>query len=256
MYVLIPVKSLDHAKTRLRGVLDRDQRREIARCLLVDVLDTLGGVSWVDRVVVVTSNPEVAQRARERGAVTVEEPTMSPTPDDRHAPLNAALEAGRVWAINDGASTLATLPVDLPLLPGLDTQRLGRDLGVERARDDGNAGSLPDVWIHTDEQRDGTNLLVQRPVDTIPFRYGTGSFRRHSQESDLIGATVTELQDPTLVWDLDHPDDPAHWASRLRTDPERRALYDRARARGTALRFLEETDWGTPLRDLRSTPRG
>ena len=258
MHVLIPVKSLDHAKSRLRHVLDRDQRRALAERLLDDVLETLVAVPWIERVLVVTSNAQVQERASKSGAVAVDEPATERRPGDPHGPLNAALEAGRRWAVADGALALASLPVDLPLLPALDADRLGRDLEVVNPGAEPRSAHGHDararVWLGTDEQRDGTNLLVQRPPNAIPFRYGAGSFRRHRGEAELVGAAVTEIEDPTLIWDLDHPDDPERWAATLAGDSERRRVYLRARERGTALRFLEGTAWGAPLAGARTKP--
>ena len=246
MHALIPVKGLDLAKSRLQHVLTGSERRALASCLLDDTLATLSAIPWIQRVLVVTSNEEVARRAEHAGAVAVAEPPFEPDPSNPHGPLNAALEAGRHWAMNDGASALTSVPADLPLLPALDSEGLRRDL--DRAGQGDATADRPFVGLHTDDQHDGTNLLIQRPSNAIPFRYGIGSFRRHREEALQRGARVIELNDPVFRWDLDHPEAPAEWAVILRRDDATRALYHQARERGTALRFLERTDWGAPLR--------
>lgn len=248
MHVLIPVKSLDHAKSRLQGVLGPHERRELASCLLDDTLATLSVISWIERILVVTSNDRVAHRATERGAVAVEEPDVLRDPSDPHGPLNAALEAGRRWAVDDGALILASLPVDLPLLPAVDADHLAQALGLGDVARRRTSEAGKSIWLQTDEERDGTNLLVQDPIETVPFRYGAASFRRHREEAERVDARVVEVDEPALVWDLDHPDDPERWAQSLRHDAARRRLHERARERGTALRFLEQTAWGAPLK--------
>lgn len=251
MHVLLPVKSLDHAKSRLQHVLDHGERRELAERLLNDSLTTLCALPWIDRVVVVTSNGEVAERATQAGAVIVDETGIEPDNRDPHGALNAALEAGRAWIIDDGASTVASIPVDLPLIPALDAGDLHRALDLGSPSAHALADRPATIWIQTDDRKDGTNLLVQRPPDCLAFRYGAASFVRHRRQAERRGAEVVEIDLPVLRWDLDQPDDPSRWAAALDRSGELRALYHRARDRGTALRFLERTAWGEPLRDLR-----
>ncbi|HEX6209462.1 MAG TPA: 2-phospho-L-lactate guanylyltransferase, partial [Methylomirabilota bacterium] len=63
----VPVKDLVNAKQRLVRVLDAAERRALARTMLTDVLRALGGAG-LDRVWVVTREPEVAALARAFGA--------------------------------------------------------------------------------------------------------------------------------------------------------------------------------------------
>ena len=63
----VPVKDLVNAKQRLIGALGPDERRELARAMLRDVLGALRAAR-LDTVWVVTRYAEVAALARELGA--------------------------------------------------------------------------------------------------------------------------------------------------------------------------------------------
>jgi len=70
LIVAVPVKDLTHAKQRLTSVLTPDEREELARAMLRDVLRALAG-AHVDRVWVVTRDAAAAAIARELGAEPV-----------------------------------------------------------------------------------------------------------------------------------------------------------------------------------------
>ena len=68
----VPVKDLVNAKQRLVPVLDAPRRSALARAMLADVLRALAGAG-LDRVWVVTREPEAAALARRFGAVPLAE---------------------------------------------------------------------------------------------------------------------------------------------------------------------------------------
>ena len=79
----------------------------------------------------------------------------------------------------------------------------------------------PVVVVVPDRRRDGTNV-VSLPTGTgFRFAYGTGSFHRHVAEARRRDLTVEILDDPSLAWDVDVPEDlaaPATGAAPTATD--------------------------------------
>ena len=73
MWAVVPVKRFDLAKGRLADSLHADERRRLARAMLEDVLEALTNTAEVDRVLVVTREPEVATLATSAGADTIAE---------------------------------------------------------------------------------------------------------------------------------------------------------------------------------------
>ena len=100
VWAVVPVKRFDLAKGRLADALADDERRQLARAMLEDVLDALAATPEVDRVLVVTREPEVAALAMAAGAATVAETGQG---------LNAAVKTGAEAARAGEAQALPLL---------------------------------------------------------------------------------------------------------------------------------------------------
>ena len=71
---LVPAKALDQAKGRLAELLGEEERRRLALAMLEDVVRALQGVQALDAIHVVSPDVGVLDRARDLGAIAVEEP--------------------------------------------------------------------------------------------------------------------------------------------------------------------------------------
>jgi 2-phospho-L-lactate/phosphoenolpyruvate guanylyltransferase len=188
VWVVIPVKPLNRAKTRLAQVLSPDERQQLAENMLRHVLDVVRNVPQLMGTLVISRDPKALAIAREYGARTVQE---SGTPE-----LNAALmRATQVVARLNGSATLI-LPADLPLLAGEDIRAM-----IEMGR------NTPSIVIATDQHEDGTNALLVSPPDLLQFSYGPGSYQRHIEKARQIGAEVKLYHSERLSLDIDVPDD-------------------------------------------------
>ena len=113
VWAIVPVKRFDLAKGRLADSLHADERRRLARAMLEDVLEALTDTAEVDRVLVVTREPEVATLATSAGADTIAETGEG---------LNAAVTTGADAAVAGEADVLLVVHGDLPL-PARRTSR-------------------------------------------------------------------------------------------------------------------------------------
>jgi 2-phospho-L-lactate/phosphoenolpyruvate guanylyltransferase len=181
--IAVPVKSLGHGKSRLAPVLTPLERGALALAMFEDVLDaTLALDGW--ETWVISSDESVLEIALARRATTLIEDRPS---------LAGAIEQVEDEASGRGAESLAIVPSDLPLLTAAALTAALHTLG-------------PVVLAPAADER-GTNLLLRRPPDAIPSRFGADSYRRHLEaaaERDLPTAVV-ELDE--LAFDLDDPDD-------------------------------------------------
>lgn len=193
---LIPMKDFAGAKMRLEGVLDRGARMELARAMLVDVIDACRESDCFDDVVVVSGDSEVFWQARECGAKPVAEPaTLSG--------LNDSLTFGaRYLGRRVAAREIVILPADLPLIRAGDV----------RAVVDALDGDAPRVVV-VRARDNGTNALALRPPEAIPMRYGIDSADAHIEAARAAGIDVVVLENERLAFDLDAPADLAALAS-------------------------------------------
>ncbi|HEX5626997.1 MAG TPA: 2-phospho-L-lactate guanylyltransferase [Actinomycetota bacterium] len=181
--VAVPVKSLSRAKTRLSPALTGLERGALTLAMLEDVLDAALSVpGWETWVV---SPDEVAlEIAAGRGA--------RPIPEAK-PPLANAIRQVETKARQDGASALAVLPADVPLVTVETLHEALRTLGA--------------VVLARSADGSGTSLLLRRPPRAIPARFGPDSFRRHVELAEARGLPVSIVERRELSFDVDRPDD-------------------------------------------------
>ena len=117
--VLIAVKDLATAKSRLSAEFSGPERTRLVLAMLSDTVSAAGAVSVVDSVTVVTPDPLVADTARRIGARVLDEPIGDPAlpPDAR---LNNAF-ASAAAVVDPGTTTESTSsrckPIYRPCVP-------------------------------------------------------------------------------------------------------------------------------------------
>lgn len=174
--ILIPVKRLAEAKSRLAEMLDPADRRRLGLTMLADVLRATE--KWTHRLIV-TSDPDAEAVGLAFGCSLFADPGGG---------LNAAVAAGTARAVASGATALLVLPADVPLVAADDVTALfaaDADVAVA-ASDDG-----------------GTNALLRRPPDVLGAKFGPGSAEAHQAAARAAGLRVRTLDLPSLRLDVD-----------------------------------------------------
>jgi 2-phospho-L-lactate/phosphoenolpyruvate guanylyltransferase len=188
VWAIIPVKPLNRAKSRLAGVLTPDQRAELAETLFRRVLEVVRAVPQIAGTLVISRDTRALAIARDAKVHTVQE---SGAPELNNALMRATQVVGG-WR---GGAVLI-LPADLPLVTPEDLRDMIRLGNVDRS-----------VIIATDRTQNGTNAMLVRPPGLIPYTYGEGSFRRHMEAAELVGANVQVYHSERLMLDIDMPED-------------------------------------------------
>ena len=198
LWTVLPVKAWAEAKRRLSPVLSGEERQELARSMLDDLLGAIGGASRISGVLAVTSDRVAGEYLARAGCELLPEPRRG---------LNLALGTAAEELKRRGASTMLVLPIDLPLVTSTDLDALcAHHPGSGKAA----AGQRPPratVTVAPDRFRSGTNALACSPPGCIPFRFGDGSFHAHLREAERSGAIASSLELDGLSLDVDHPDD-------------------------------------------------
>lgn len=180
---VVPVKALGQAKGRLAQALTPEERRALVLAMLGDVLGALRAVLSV--YAVISSDLGVLAYAAAYGAL----PLL-----DRAADLNGALAQAAAQQAASGASGLLILPADVPLVTPEDLGRLLR--AAARAR------------VLVGPSRDGgTNALLVRPPQALPFQFGADSTALHLGAARRLGLSAATVRLPGLALDVDRPDD-------------------------------------------------
>jgi 2-phospho-L-lactate guanylyltransferase len=184
---ILPMKSFDEAKGRLRAELQPAPRRALAESMFSDVLVALRRTASIDQVLVVSSDHGAQRIAGGYGAVVLEDS------DRGH---NQAATLGIARALELGAERVLLIPGDCPILAPTELDEL-------MAR----VVSPPSVLIVPDRHGTGTNALVLTPPDSLEPSFGPGSCERHGAMAREAGIAGEVVAVPSLALDVDTPDD-------------------------------------------------
>ena len=190
--IVVPVRSLSGAKSRLGEPLDPEERADLILAFLRLTVAAALGARAVDSVVVVSQDAELLRLAGEMGARGLLQRTDG---------LNEALSEARLASCAD-ATALLVLPADLP---GVSAEAIDR-LAETAARMTAGNPERAIVGLVPDRHGTGTNALIVSPPCAIEFGFGEGSRGAHSAAAAVAGATYFELDGP-LSFDVDTPED-------------------------------------------------
>jgi 2-phospho-L-lactate guanylyltransferase len=202
---IIPVGTLDGAKTRLAEALDAEERHDLVEDLLARTVVTAVAVDRLDDVLVVSPDREVLRRAADLGARTLRQ---------RSTGLNRGLTEARADVVAGGATSILILPIDLPFVSVEAVTSVVEALEAAGTEAAGTAATeavaarttTPAVVLVTDRHGTGTNALGLRPPEVIDFAFGPGSRDAHRAAAEAAGARYEEIGGALAV-DLDTADD-------------------------------------------------
>jgi 2-phospho-L-lactate guanylyltransferase len=177
-HVLIPLKRLDDAKTRLADVLAPEERVALMLELLEGVLAAVGEAD-VGPLTVVSAEPLT--------------PADVARFDDRGLAWNDALAAAMREVVVE--PVVAVVSADLPRVTAVDVRAL--------------VGATPDRGMAIARALDGgTNAVSMRPPGAVVTRFGEPSSAAvHAQTTAAAGLAARILDIPGLAFDVDTPAD-------------------------------------------------
>lgn len=218
--IVVPVKSLSGAKTRLAPELAPSERTALARAFALDTVDAARGARSVARVVVVSDEPAIELALRETPGVEVV-PELGPRG------LAAAIAHGIAVAVARALPAPARAVAPPP--SRAETDGTGAAEGTVPARDGGGAdagvavllGDLPalragdlDAALEAaarhplafvpDAEGTGTTLATARGAEPLTAHFGADSAARHAAAGfiDLAAAHSAAIA-PGLRRDVD-----------------------------------------------------
>lgn len=184
--VVIPVKELSHAKSRLQGILSPQDRAGLAQAMLCDVLTTLKqcdlGCIWL-----VSSDAAALSVGARFGARAINETSSRG--------YNHAVSVG-LGCVATNQSVLV-MPADIPMIKPSDITRMLDQCDPHPAT----------VGIVPDRHNRGTNGLYLCRPDVIAPAFGANSFFDHRAAAARAGITATEVVLENMAMDIDTPDD-------------------------------------------------
>jgi 2-phospho-L-lactate guanylyltransferase len=232
---ILPVKRFAQAKQRLGASVADPLRLELARAMVGDVLASLAETVSIERTIVITGEPSVADTARAQGAIVID--------DTAQRGQSAAVTLGLERALAEGTERALCIPGDCPTLDPAELEAL---LGAPRDEPSWNrpvtpgaaeshaASGEPEVVIVPDRHGSGTNGLLLTAPDAIPPSFGPDSCERHRALALSAGVRWRIERPASLLLDIDTGEDLTALRARLAGErlraPRTRAILDSAPA--------------------------
>lgn len=188
IFILVPVKRFEAAKTRLSPALAPKDRSALASAMLEDTLQVLKGLSGIDGIALVTREPLAIKLAKSLDILAIE---------DTASDLNGALELGRSTLLDAAPdASVLVLPADLPGLRAEDVETLIAAHAVNQA-----------PVIVPAHDGDGTNALLTASGNHIAYEFGPASYKRHLARLSAQDDRALTLGLPSFARDIDLPED-------------------------------------------------
>jgi 2-phospho-L-lactate/phosphoenolpyruvate guanylyltransferase len=213
IWALVPVKTFARAKARLAPVLNAEQREELARVMLHDVLTSLLKVEELAGILVVSQDWQAKDIASRIGARTLNDPFETGP--------NVAIRLALPVLRDLGADALLVIPADVPQIDADELRPI--------------VHALPQrcVALAPAGRDRGTNLLGCSPLDAIEPCFGPQSFAKHIAAAKRAGIEPLLVDAASFSQDLDRPEDVQTFHARFETNTGRflrRVLRDEAPA--------------------------
>ncbi|MET9080752.1 2-phospho-L-lactate guanylyltransferase [Streptomyces sp. NPDC004237] len=180
--LIVPIKGLDRAKTRLRGAVPADEHTDLVLALLLDTVAAATQVGGVRRLLVVCEDERIPTALTSTGVECV---------DARGLPsLNAALTFGAEH-LRTPRGAVGALQADLPALRPAHLAAAIEEAAGRRAYCSDRSGT-------------GTTLLLAAPGQPLDPRFGPGSADAHAATDAVrVGESLASLRcDVDTVDDL------------------------------------------------------
>ena len=186
--LVIPMKRLDEAKTRLREAVPEEERKKLCLSMLKHLLSQACLCPEFDRIYIISPQEEIMDwlpgfeqvkhicSCRDRG-------------------LNSAAEEAAGVLFRDGLHTMVFLHGDLPYVTAQDLKCLYRE--AQKAQ----------VVLVPDQTGTGTTALAATPPGCLRTSFGPGSFQKHKITCEKQGLSYRIYENPRLGMDMDLPQD-------------------------------------------------
>ena len=192
VFVIIPVKRLDNAKSRLSSILTDDERKHFCLKMLEDVLETVNSTKHPHETVVISKDPTVSKIAKNFEVAYLKE---------RKTGLNKAVSEAVDWCVEMGAASVLVLPADIPSVMPTELERI---FTLEEKAS---------MVISSSRNGKGTNALLLTPPNVSPTFYGPHSFQRHIKEAKKLKISCRRYRSPGLALDIDTIEDLTYFVS-------------------------------------------
>lgn len=184
VWAILPIKSLDGAKQRLRNILSPNERKELMLNSARDVLTALTRSSRLSGILLVSKDQDAVALGNEFGVRILKVGSDNGQSE--------AIDQASTFLRGDGVTSTLTIPGDTPLLLAEDVNIICDTLIKE-----------PAITVVSNADGTGSNCIGASPSDLIPYQFGVNSFSKHVTSAYEFGIEPKILSLPRLELDID-----------------------------------------------------
>ncbi len=183
---IIPVKTFSKAKTRLN--LSSNQREDLCRIMLEEVVGTIFNTKNIDKTIVVSKEEEALKLTKKFGVKEIF--------DDDESGVNHAVSLADSYLENNKWDTSIVFPQDIPFIQSEDIEHL-----IQFSK------SSQSVLVVPSRRFDGTNALLRRPHNLTKTHYDEDSYKIHLEIGKSMTSNTSLIFLRRIMFDVDNQED-------------------------------------------------
>jgi len=183
---IVPVKTFLKAKTRLN--LSPQNKTELCKLMLEEVLNTISNSKIIERIIVVSQDEIALKISKKFNAVTIY--------DNEESGVNNAVSLADSHLQKEGFTASVVFPQDIPFIQSDDIDYL---LKLQN--------SSKYVGVVPSRKFDGTNALVRKPVHIMETHYDEDSYKIHLNLGKSLTPDTSLILIRRIMLDIDYQDD-------------------------------------------------
>jgi len=183
---IIPVKTFSKAKTRLN--LSLNQREDLCRVMLDEVVGTISNTKNIDKIIVVSKDEEAFKITKKFDVKEIF--------DDDESGVNHAVSLADRYLENNEWDASIVFPQDIPFIQSEDIENL-----IQFPK------SLQSVLVVPSRRFDGTNALFRRPHNLMKTHYDEDSYKIHLEVGKSMTSNTSLILLRRIMFDVDNQED-------------------------------------------------
>lgn len=183
---IIPVKTFSKSKTRLN--LSLNQREDLCRIMLEEVVGTISNTKNIDKIIVVSKDEEALKLTKKFDVKEIF--------DDDESGVNHAVSLADSYLANNEWDTSIVFPQDIPFIQSEDIEDI-----IQFSK------SPHSILVVPSRRFDGTNALLRRPNNLMKTHYDEDSYKIHLDIGKSMTSNTSLILLRRIMLDIDNQED-------------------------------------------------
>jgi len=183
---IVPVKTFSKSKTRLN--LSLNQREDLCRIMLEEVVETISNTKNIDKIIVVSKDEEALKLTKKFDVKEIF--------DDDESGVNHAVSLADSYLANNEWDTSIIFPQDIPFTQSKDIEDI-----IQFSK------SPQSILVVPSRRFDGTNALLRRPHNLMKTHYDEDSYKIHLEIGKSMTSNTSLILLRRIMLDIDNQED-------------------------------------------------